>query len=99
VTPRAALPDLVAGTITNAAFCVDCSTTIIRTDVGGETVEIVAYGLWTDGPESFVSRLPYPDELIDLDQRLNALAERTLAEGEPYDEPLPRTPISPAAGG
>ena len=95
----AELPDLVAGTIPEAAFCVDCTTTIIRTDVDGETAEIVAYGLVTDGPESSVSRLPYPDDLVELDQRLNALAERTLAEGEPFDEPLPRTPISPAAGG
>jgi len=90
---------LAAGAFRERTRCEDCGTTIIRTDVDGETVEVSAHGLYTDTPPAYVASLPYPESLIELDRTLNELRRRVAAEGQTFEGEVPRIPVSPHIGG
>ena len=94
------LSPLAAGGPVGGTFCFDCPTTIIRTDIGGETIEIAAFGLLTDVTERYVSALPYPPGLIAVDRLLDGLVDRVrAAESDPFDRSLPQVPVSEMGGG
>ena len=96
---EADLRPLAAGGQREGSFCIDCPTTIIRTDVGGDTIEIAAAGLITSLDPDYVANLPYPANVIALDRLLNTLAERARAAGKPYDGSVPEVPIAPCMCG
>lgn len=78
----------------------DCATAIIRTDVSGNTIEIAAAGLISEGvPPEYIAALPYPPGVIAVDRLLNRLARRVLGDPVPYDEPLPLIPVAPSQSG
>lgn len=80
--------------------CADCAVTVIRTDVGGDTVEAAAYGLDTDLPDSYVSGLPYPRGLVAVSRLLDALRDRfASADSIPFSGELPMVPVAPFMGG
>jgi len=95
----AALNDLGIGDMVGGSICDDCGTTILRTDIGGETVEIAAFGLVTDAPETYVQMLPYSEQVIALDRTLNAIAARVAQDGVEWDGDVPTIPISASTGG
>lgn len=89
------LMPLAAGDIRDAALCADCPTTIIRTDIEGETIEIAATGLLTDADPRYVAGLPYPRGVIGVDRLLNDLVDRVRngATGR-FEGDLPEIPIA-----
>ena len=91
---------MAAAAPVGGTFCFDCSTTIIRTDIGSETIEIAAFGLLTDVTERYVSSLPYPPGLIAVDRMLDELVDRVqAAESDPFDRALPEVPVAEFVGG
>jgi len=95
----AALDGIAVGAFSERTHCFDCGTTIIRTDIDGETIEVSAHGLDTRASPDYVANLPYPETLIELDRTLHEFRQRVAAEGQPFDGDIPQIPVSPASGG
>lgn len=94
-------PLAAGGAVDTLPFgCADCGVAIIRTDVGGETVEAAAYGLDTDLPDSYVSTLPYPQGLVAVSRLLDALRDRFAEiDSVPFSGELPAVPVAGFTGG
>lgn len=94
-------PLSVGGAVDAVPFgCFDCGVSIIRTDIGGATVEAAAYGLDTHLPDSYVSTLPYPRGLIAISRLLDELYDRVTADDSvPFSGELPVVPVAPYIGG
>ena len=89
------LKPLAAGRLGGGDLCYDCATTIIRTDIGGPTIEIAAEGLQT-GNENWERGMPYGAGLIATDRLLNELVDLVRAgSSEPYSGALPQIPVAP----
>lgn len=74
-----------AGIVGSGGYCADCGTAIYRAD-HGETVEIAAFRLLTNGPPGYAGNALFPPELLELDGMLGELAEHVEGSGEPYSE-------------
>lgn len=100
-TLRAAnIQPMAFGALEGGMMCGDCPTTILRTDISGETVEVAAEGLLTNVSEQYVAALPYPRGLIAIDRLLNVLLDRVRTwPSEPFVGELPEIPVAPHLAG
>lgn len=100
ILQAAELRPIAAGGIAGGTLCADCPTTIIRTDLDGETIELAASGLLTTVHPRYVARLPYSKGLIDTDRLLNRLLGAVRrGPAELFVGDLPEIPAAPLVSG